>query len=125
MDKSVLAVICAKYGWAPEVVEQLPAGTLSLLAAKAAEPTMTKPPKVPCPACKKPNRAKAKFCGKCGAGMTAEKASKPTPADHAEGAAEAAIQPAPEHREPDGPVVEAFEHDAGLPTVPDAGAMPF
>ena len=93
-------------------------------APKAAEPDMAKkPPKVPCPACKKPNKAKARFCGKCGASMTAEKASKPTPADHAEGAAEAAIQPVPEHREPDGPAFEAFEHDAGLPTVPDADVM--
>jgi hypothetical protein len=91
---------------------------------KAAEPTMTKPPKVPCPKCAKKMKPSAKFCGKCGASMSSEKASKPTPADHAEGAAESAIQPAPEHREPDGPVVESFEHDAGLPTVPDAGAMP-
>ena len=29
--------------------------------------TMTKPPKMPCPACKKMNKPKAKFCGKCGA----------------------------------------------------------
>ncbi len=94
---------------------------------KAAAPDMTKPPKVPCPSCKKMCKPKAKFCPGCGKPMAkadAEKASQPTPADHAEGAAESAIQPAPEHREPDGPVVESFEHDAGLPTVPDAGAMP-
>ena len=28
-------------------------------------------------------------------------------------------QPVPGHREPDGPAVESFEHDAGLPTEPD------
>jgi len=93
-------------------------------AAKAMEPGMGKKPKMPCPKCSAKMKPSAKFCGKCGAAMSAEKASQPTPADHAEGAAESAIQPAPEHREPDGPVVESFEHDAGLPTVPDAGAMP-
>ena len=92
--------------------------------AKAMEPGMGKKPKMPCPKCGAKMKPSAKFCGKCGAAMSAEKASQPTPADHAEGAAESAIQPAPEHREPDGPVVESFEHDAGLPTVPDAGAMP-
>jgi hypothetical protein len=126
MDKAAVASLCAKYGWTPEQFQALPEQALAALVAaeKAASPDMTKPPKMPCPSCKKPNKAKAKFCAKCGAAMTAEKASKPTPADHAEGAAESAIKPAPEHREPDGPVVEAFEHDAGLPTVPDAGAMP-
>ena len=92
-------------------------------APKAAAPDMAKKPKVPCPKCAKKMKPSAKFCGKCGAAMAAEKASKPTPADHAEGAAEAAIQPVPEHREPDGPAFEAFEHDAGLPTVPDADVM--
>ena len=94
---------------------------------KAMEPdmAMAKKPKMPCPKCGAKCKPKAKFCGKCGCSMKpAEKAAKPTPADHAEGAAEQAIEPAPEHREPDGPVVESFEHDAGLPTVPDAGAMP-
>jgi hypothetical protein len=126
MDKAAVASLCAKYGWTPEQFQALPAEALAALVAaeKAASPDMTKPPKVPCPKCAKKMKPSAKFCGKCGAAMSAEKASKPTPADHAEGAAESAIQPAPEHREPDGPVVEAFEHDAGLPTVPDAGAMP-
>jgi hypothetical protein len=126
MDKAAVASLCAKYGWTPEQFQVLPEQALAALVAaeKAASPDMTKPPKMPCPKCKKPNKAKAKFCAKCGASMMAEKASRPTPADHAEGAAESAIEPAPEHREPDGPVVESFEHDAGLPTVPDAGAMP-
>jgi len=92
-------------------------------APKAAEPDMAKKPKVPCPKCAKKMKPSAKFCGKCGAAMMAEKASKPTPADGAEGAGAAAIEPVPEHREPDGPAFEAFEHDAGLPTVPDADVM--
>jgi hypothetical protein len=29
-------------------------------------------------------------------------------------------EPVPEHREPDGPYIEDFEHDAGLPTDPDS-----
>ena len=79
-----------------------------------------KPPKMPCPKCKAMCKPKAKFCGKCGGPMMAEKADKPTPGDGVTGAAAAAIEPVPEHREPDGPAFEALEHDAGLPTVPDA-----
>jgi RNA polymerase subunit RPABC4/transcription elongation factor Spt4 len=45
-------------------------------------------------------------------------AKKATPTDAAEEAADA--DPVPEHREPDGPAIEALEHDAGLPTVPDS-----
>lgn len=55
-------------------------------------------------------------------GKKAKKAAavekKATPTDAAEEAADA--DPVPEHREPDGPAIEAFEHDAGLPTVPDS-----
>ena len=87
-------------------------------AAKADMPA--KMPKVPCPKCKAMCKPKAKFCGKCGGPMMAEKADKPTPGDGVTGAAAAAIEPVPGHREPDGPAFEAFEHDAGLPTVPDA-----
>ena len=79
-----------------------------------------KPPKMPCPKCKAMCKPKAKFCGKCGGPMMAEKADKPTPGDGVTGAAAAAVEPVPEHREPDGPAFEALEHDAGLPTVPDA-----
>ena len=79
-----------------------------------------KTPKMPCPKCKAMCKPKAKFCGKCGGPMMAEKADKPTPGDGVTGAAAAAIEPVPAHREPDGPAFEAFEHDAGLPTVPDA-----
>lgn len=64
-----------------------------------------------------------KYCPECGkqnpgyegANM---KASKPTPASGAVGAT--SIEPIPAHREPDGAVVESFEHDAGLPTTPDS-----
>ena len=38
-----------------------------------------------------------------------EKASKPTPGDGVTGEH---VEPAPEHREPDGPAIEALEHDA-------------
>ena len=86
-------------------------------AAKAAAPAMAKKPKVPCPKCKWMAKPKAKFCGKCGASMTAEKASKPTPGDGVTGEH---VEPAPAHREPDGPAIEALEHDAHLPTVPDS-----
>jgi len=43
---------------------------------------------------------------------------KATPTDVATEAPDA--DPVPEHREPDGPAIEALEHDAGLPTVPDS-----
>lgn len=76
--------------------------------------------KVPCPKCKAMCKAKAKFCGKCGCAMTAEKAAEPTAGEGVTGQAAADIKPAPPHREPDGPAFEAFEHDAGLPTVPDS-----
>ena len=84
---------------------------------KTATPDMAKKPKMPCPKCSKLNKAKAKFCGKCGAPMAAEKASMPTPGDGVTGEH---TEPVPPHREPDGPAFEAFEHDAGLPTVPDS-----
>lgn len=81
----------------------------------------SKKPKVPCPKCKGMNGPKRRFCGKCGCAMGGtEKAAKPTPDGGAVGAAAHGIQPVPGHREPDGPAIEAFEHDAHLPTVPDA-----
>jgi hypothetical protein len=46
-----------------------------------------------------------------------EKAAKPTPADGVTGMT---AQPVPAHMEPDGPDIEAFEGDAGMPTVPDS-----
>ena len=88
-------------------------------ALKADMPPAGKP-KVPCPKCKAKCKPNAKFCGKCGGPMMAEKASKPTPDGGAVGAAAHDMQPVPPHREPDGPAFEAFEHDAGLPTIPDA-----
>lgn len=50
----------------------------------------------------------------------AEKGSKPTPDGDAVGSAASDIQPVPTHREPDGSAIEAFERDAGFPTVPDS-----
>ena len=82
---------------------------------KAAAPDMAKKPKIPCPKCKGMNKAKAKFCGKCGAPMMAAKSA--TPGDGVTGEH---TEAAPPHREPDGPAIEALEHDAGMPTVPDS-----
>lgn len=78
--------------------------------------------KVPCPGCSKSVKVGSKFCPKCGGGMSIGKSAqpgrtKPTPADGVTGQDAA---PVPEHREPDGPQVEAFEADAKLPTDPDA-----
>jgi hypothetical protein len=50
----------------------------------------------------------------------ASKSSRPAPGDGVTGER---TQPVPPHREPDGPAIEALEHDAGLPTVPD-GDLP-
>lgn len=47
----------------------------------------------------------------------ASKASKPSPGDGVTGED---TDPVPAHREPDGPAIEALEHDAGLPTVRDS-----
>ena len=59
----------------------------------------------------------AKFCEDCGKKLPAVAAEKcgPVPAPAGQH-----IDPLPPHREPDGLDIEAFEHDAGLPTVPDA-----
>lgn len=54
-------------------------------------------------------------CPRC---TNAVKTSKPTPGDGAVGSA--SVKPVPEHREPDGPDIEALEHDMHIPTVPDA-----
>jgi hypothetical protein len=84
--------------------------------------------KTKCPSCKAKGKAGRSECTKCGAKMavpdvdkdTAEKSAgrtKPTPGD---GVVGAHTEPVPEHREPDGPAIEAFEADAKLPTDPDA-----
>lgn len=49
-----------------------------------------------------------------------EKASKPTPDGDAVGSGADDMKPVPEHREPDGSAIEAFESDAGLPTTRDS-----
>lgn len=48
------------------------------------------------------------------------KKGKPVPGEGVVGPGAAAIEPVPAHREPDGTAIEAFEHDAGLPTDPDS-----
>jgi hypothetical protein len=61
-----------------------------------------------------------RFCAGCGKKVKpAKKVSKVkrTPADGVTGVH---ADPVPAHREPDGPDVEALEHDAGMPTTPDA-----
>lgn len=96
------------------------ADAMDKAASLKADMPAGKKPKVPCPKCKAMCKPGAKFCGKCGCSMKAEKASKPTPGEGVTGAAASDINPVPEHREPDGPAIEALEHDAHLPTVPDA-----
>jgi hypothetical protein len=81
-------------------------------------------PKMQCSKCMKMCKGSAKFCPKCGASMGAPdmtkkgaKRSKPTPADGVTGMH---ADPVPNHREPDGAAIEAFEADAKLPTDPDS-----
>ena len=126
-EKAAREQLVTKYGWTPEALrDMLPDGAVAAIfaAEKAAEKGAVPAGKlkVPCPSpkCKAMCKPKAKFCGKCGCPMMAEKADKPTPGDGVTGAAAQNIEPVPEHREPDGPAFEALEHDAGLPTVPDA-----
>lgn len=52
------------------------------------------------------------------AAAQADVVKKPTPTDGVEETEDA--DPVPEHREPDGPAIEALEHDAKVPTVPDS-----
>jgi len=130
MDKSALAALGARMGWSQAQMDALPAEAVKVLLAadvaaaqKAAAPDMTKPPKVPCGSCGRKCKPSAKFCPGCGKGMSAEKADRPTPGEGVTGAAEHDVEPAPEHREPDGPAIESLEHDAHLPTVPDSEAL--
>lgn len=86
--------------------------------------------KAACPKCSAKNGMKSVFCKKCGTAMknddakdgddAVEKTYKPTPATGVTGAGAAAVEPVPEHREPDGADIEALEHDMHVPTVPDA-----
>lgn len=48
------------------------------------------------------------------------KGSKPVPGAGVVGEGASDIKPVPAHREPDGTAIESLEHDAGLPTTPDA-----
>lgn len=52
--------------------------------------------------------------------MPVDKSGKPTPGHGVTGTGAADIKPVPAHREPDGDAIEDYEHDAGLPTVPDS-----
>lgn len=86
-----------------------------------AEPDVTKASKK-CPKCGANHHSDSKLrrCDKCGKklpkadttkGSTVDKHnSRPLPPD---------VEPAGEHREPDGDQVELLEHDAGMPTDPD------
>lgn len=87
---------------------------------EAAEPDLAKGAGRACTDCGKGGHGDGdKFCPGCGTklpAMDAAKAARPNPGDGVTGEH---TDPVPEHREPDGPAVESFEHDAGLPTVPD------
>lgn len=85
------------------------------------EAEVTKGDDVMCPSCGHEVDDDDKFCAECGhkLGQTM-KADKPTPSAGVVGTGAAAVEPVPEHREPDGPDIEALEADAHLPTVPDA-----
>ena len=88
--------------------------------AKTAEADVAKAGSKACTGCGKNyhSDSPANFCEGCGKKLpAADKAAKPTPDDGAMGED---VDPVPAHREPDGPDFEKFEHDAGLPTVPDA-----
>lgn len=89
--------------------------------SKTIEPAAVKGDDVMCLGCGHELDDDDKFCSKCGKANPAfeGKASKPTPGEGVVGEGAADIKPVPEHREPDGKDVEEFEHDAGLPTVPD------
>lgn len=63
------------------------------------------------------HKSVTKFCGECGHNMSIVKADKPTPDA---GVVGEHVDAVPEHREPDGPAIEALEHDMDVPTVPDA-----
>ena len=84
--------------------------------------TATKSGGMCCSGCDKSMGDGDAFCSGCGKkalSADAEKSSKPTVGEGVVGAGAAATEAVPGHREPDGPYFEAFEHDAGLPTVPD------
>lgn len=109
----------------PECGAKLPS------ADKGADEVPVRKAKVSCPKCGAKNGMKSAFCKKCGTAMkgdvmkdgdddSMEKTHKPTPAAGVVGAAAADVVPVPEHREPDGADIEALEHDAHMPTVPDA-----
>lgn len=97
---------------------------------KAEEPVVTKaddpgipnaaPPfgskKRACPSCKKMNKAKAKFCSKCGAKMSKPDVEKGMGRSPAEGVRAKTTEGLPAHREPDGAQTAELERDAGLKT---------
>lgn len=86
-----------------------------------AEPDTTKGHDFTCLMCGRGLEDDEKYCPGCGKenpgyeGMNTK--GKPSPGDSVPGSG---TQPVPAHREPDGATVEAFEHDAGLPTAPDS-----
>lgn len=94
---------------------KLPKATKAVKARKAKA-------KMAC-ACGKAMGKNDAFCPSCGkavsatGGSTSTKAGKPTPGAGVTGETTTAV---PAHREPDGAAIEALEHDAHVPTVPDA-----
>src|SRR5262249_7198596 len=84
-------------------------GTPSRAGAEAAK--VTKGDDITCLGCGKDVDDDDHYCSECGTENPhfKGKATKPTPADGVTGQS---ADPVPEHREPDGPAVEAFEHDA-------------
>lgn len=83
-----------------------------------------------CLGCTKKLDKGEKYCPGCGKenpgylpmADTKVKNSKPTPTSAVSvvGHPAGSTEPVPEHREPDGAAIEAFEHDAHLPTDPDS-----
>jgi hypothetical protein len=76
----------------------------------ASASSLKRAPKKP-KAMKKPKKPKATSM------PPAMKGGKPVPGRGVTG--EGGVEAVPAHREPDGQYIESFEHDAGLPTVPD------
>lgn len=94
---------------------------------KGAEPTAAKGEDRACLGCGKSMGEDDKFCSDCGKanpgfeskGASDSHAAKGKPSPGAGVTGEHTV-PVPAHREPDGPAIEALEHDAQMPTIPDA-----
>lgn len=89
-------------------------------ASKSAIEPVVKKGKIACTKCGMAMKGKSNFCPGCGAKAGAVNKGKSTPNRGVTGNPSPAVEPVPAHREPDGEVIEAFEHDADLPTDPDS-----